>query len=73
MSDSPPPIPPMRCVCLSCKSMQVFGEDFESDPEYQAGMANFWCTETMRDRGPDGEFASMELCCNPERGCYREY
>ena len=28
----------VRCIHLCCKSMVVFGEAFESDPEFQAGM-----------------------------------
>ena len=62
-----------RCICLSCKSMQVFGENFESDPEFQAGMVEFWCTETFTNLGPDGGEISMALCSNPERSCYQEF
>ena len=61
-----------RCVHLSCKSMQVFGENFENDPEYQAGMVEFWCTETFRNVGPDGGELSVDLCSNPQRGCFQE-
>ena len=43
-----------RCIHLTCKSMQVWGEDFENDPEYQAGMVEFSCTQTFRNLGPDG-------------------
>ena len=32
-----------RCMNLCCKSMVVFGENFESDPDYQAGLTEFWC------------------------------
>jgi hypothetical protein len=53
--------------------MQVWGEDFENDPEYQAGMVEFWCNQTFRSQGPDGGDTSMPLCSNPERTCYREY
>jgi hypothetical protein len=53
--------------------MQVWGEDFENDPEYQAGMVEFWCTETFKNLGPDGGEVSYPACCNKERGCYREY
>ncbi|MFN4258416.1 MAG: hypothetical protein ACK4RK_03910 [Gemmataceae bacterium] len=64
---------PLRCLHLSCKSMVVFGEDFESDPDYQAGMTDFWCTRTQTGRGPDNDDVCMEMCSNPERGCYQEY
>jgi hypothetical protein len=62
-----------RCMHLCCKSMLVFGEDFESDPDYQAGTAEFWCTQTSKGQGPDGDDASLELCTNPDRSCFQEY
>jgi len=62
-----------RCLNLCCKSMVVFGEDFESDPDYQAGMTDFWCVRTSKCHGPDGDSISLELCSNPERGCFQEY
>jgi hypothetical protein len=58
---------------LCCKSMLVYGEAFESDPDYQSGVTEFWCNRTAKGRGPDGEDASMALCRNPERSCYQEY
>jgi hypothetical protein len=58
---------------LCCRSMVVYGEDFESDPEYQAGMTEFWCVRTSKNRGPDGGDISMDLCSNPERECHQEY
>jgi hypothetical protein len=62
-----------RCIYLTCKSMQVWGEDFENDPEYQAGMVEFSCTQTFKNHGPDGGDVNLEACCNQERTCYREY
>jgi hypothetical protein len=53
--------------------MIVFGEDFESDPDYQAGMTDFWCVHTSKGQGPDGDGVSLEMCSNPERGCFQEY
>lgn len=75
MSDeTPPPVRDApRCMYLNCKSMQVYGEDFENDPDYQCGMVDFWCTRTFQGQGPDGGDASLQLCKNPERECYREY
>lgn len=61
-----------RCMFLTCKSMLVFGEEFEQDPEYQDG-AYFWCSCTATERGPDDSLVSLELCSAPERTCYREY
>jgi hypothetical protein len=58
---------------LCCKSMLVFGEAFESDPEYQAGMVNFWCTRTSKGQGPDGESVALDACSIPERTCYRAF
>ena len=62
-----------RCICLTCKSMQVWGEDFQNDPEYQAGMVEFTCTQTMQATGPDGGFTSLEVCSNPQRSCFQDY
>jgi hypothetical protein len=53
--------------------MVVFGEAFESDPDYQAGMVDFWCVRTSKGLGPDGGGVSMALCRNPVRNCYQEY
>jgi len=74
MSDqsAPPPYRP-RCIYLTCKSMQVFGEEFESDPEFQAGMVEFTCTETFQNLGPDGGEVKFNACCDPERKCFREF
>ncbi len=72
MSEASQPYRP-RCMHLCCKSMQVFGEDFESDPEYQAGMVEFWCTKTFRNQGPDDGLVNLEMCSNLERPCFQEY
>ncbi len=62
-----------RCKNLYCKSMMVFGEDFESDPEYVEGMTEFWCLCTSKGQGPDGDSVSLPLCSDPQRGCFQEY
>ena len=62
-----------RCIYLTCKSMQVWGEDFANDPEFQAGMVEFTCTQTMRADGPDGAPASLEPCSDPQRPCFKEF
>ncbi len=62
-----------RCIYLTCKSMQVFGENFENDPDFQAGMVEFTCTATFRNLGPDGNDVSYDECRNPERECFKEY
>jgi hypothetical protein len=67
MADQP------RCINLCCKSMMVYGEDFKEDPEFQAGMASFWCTQTSKCAGPDGEYVTLDMCSNPERECYRAF
>jgi hypothetical protein len=53
--------------------MQVWGEDFENDPEFQAGMVEFTCLQTLKGLGPDGGEVGMEPCRNAERGCFKEY
>jgi hypothetical protein len=53
--------------------MIVYGEAFEKDPDYQAGTTDFWCTQTSKGQGPDGEDASLNLCSDAGRSCYQEY
>jgi hypothetical protein len=53
--------------------MLVWGENFQDDPEYQAGMVEFTCNQTMRGAGPDGDAASLDACSDPQRPCFREY
>lgn len=72
MSHEPAPYRP-RCKYLCCKSMLVYGEAFEQDPDYQAGLVDFWCNQTSRHLGPDSEDVTLELCSNPERGCFQEF
>ena len=72
MPDEPSTYRP-RCMNLRCKSMMVYGEDFEEDPEFQAGAIDFWCLETTRNLGPDGGEVSMDCCTNKERSCFREF
>ena len=71
MPDATPYRP--RCMHLCCKAMLVYGEHFESDPDYQAGMTEFWCMRTSKGQGPDSEDASMEMCRNPERSCFQAF
>lgn len=70
--NEPEPYRP-RCVYLTCKSMQVYGEDFAQDPEFQAGMVEFSCTRTFRGWGPDGAAAAFDACSNPDRACFSEF
>jgi len=58
---------------LHCKSMMVYGEDFEQDPEYQAGGVDFWCVLTSKGTGPDGSDVELSACSNPARDCYKEF
>jgi hypothetical protein len=69
----PPGPPPPRCINLMCKAMLVFGEAFEMDPDYQAGMTDFWCQCTQKPYGPDNNELSLPLCSDPKRSCYQAY
>jgi hypothetical protein len=69
MSDTPHP----RCRNLCCKAMLVYGENFANDPDYQAGVTDFWCIPTSKGLGPDGDEVALDVCSNPERTCYQEY
>jgi len=62
-----------RCKNLYCKSMVVFGEAFQDDPDFQAGLTEFWCLCTSKGLGPDGDDVSLSQCSNPVRGCFKEY
>ena len=62
-----------RCIQLRCKSMLVYGEAFEEDPEYQAGNVDFWCVLTSKNTGPDCGEVNLECCRNPERACFRAF
>ena len=73
MSDDTTPVEAARCKHLCCKSMLVYGEAFESDPDYQAGMTEFWCLRTSTGQGPDGCYVSLEDCSDPQRECFSEY
>jgi hypothetical protein len=53
--------------------MMVYGENFENDPDYQAGMVDFTCIRTSKGQGPDGDEVSLESCSNQERECFEEY
>jgi hypothetical protein len=55
------------------KAMMVHGEEFESDPDFAAGISPVWCQQTGKPLGPDYGDVSLDTCCNPERNCYREY
>ncbi len=72
MSETSSPYVP-RCKYLCCKSMVVFGEDFQSDPDFQAGFTDFWCVQTSKAQGPDDADVSWEACINPQRECFQEF
>lgn len=67
-----PAVPGMRCSLIRCKSMLVYGEDFEQDPEYQAGQVDFWCSATGQALGPDGEEVGMAACQREDRACFHK-
>ena len=73
MSDETPAADVPRCKHLCCKSMLVYGEAFESDPDYQAGMVDWTCVRTGQRLGPDNDDVDMPSCSNPERTCYRAF
>ncbi len=67
-----------RMVCANNlggigKSMMVYGEDFASDPDYQAGLTDFWCLQTSKNIGPDNDQVDLEECSQANRPCYREF
>jgi hypothetical protein len=61
-----------RCMHLCCKSMVAYGENFADDPDYQAGMVDFWCLQTSKNLGPDGSTVSLDVC-SKDRSCFQEF
>jgi hypothetical protein len=53
--------------------MMVYGEAFETDPDYVEGQTEFWCLCTSGNHGPDGRTVSLAECSNPERSCFQEF
>ena len=72
MSDELPLYRP-RCRYINCKAMLVYGEDFETDPDYISGATEFWCDCTGTGIGPDGSGVGIEECKDPERTCFQEF
>jgi hypothetical protein len=68
-----PQVPPPRCTHLQSKAMAVYGEGYESDPDYQGGVSSFWCLRTGRPLGPDDCEVGMKPCSEPGRACYQEF
>lgn len=64
---------PVRCGQLRCKSMLVYGEAFEEDPEFQAGNVDFWCTMTSKAVGPDGGPVDLADCMDTRRPCHEGF
>jgi hypothetical protein len=59
--------------------MMVYGEDFQNDPDVQAGVADFWCQRTSKGQGPDDGDVNLEVCIkpaaadSPDRSCFQEF
>jgi hypothetical protein len=68
-----PQVPPPRCIHLQSKAMAVYGEGFESDPDFQDGMTDCWCVQSGRSLGPDYGEVGLKPCSDPDRECYQEY
>ena len=68
-----PQVRPPRCVNMSGKSLMIYGEAFESDPDYQAGLSPMWCVQTGRGLGPDDGEVCLDACSDSKRECYKEY
>src|SRR5262249_9345439 len=62
-----------RCKDLCCKSMIVYGEAFEQDPDFQAGLADLWCARSSKGGGLAGDDVSLEFGTSTGRGCFKEF
>jgi hypothetical protein len=66
-----------HCDCLRSKEM-FYDNDFSDNDLYDNGIpledrnssGIFWCSQTHRSLGPDGETVGMEDC-GPHRPCFR--
>jgi hypothetical protein len=58
---------------LQSKAMAVHGEGFAGDADFEGGLADFWCVQTARGLGPDGDPVGLKACCDSDRGCHQEY
>jgi hypothetical protein len=67
------PVIAPRCMYLQCKAMVVYGESFEDDPDYQAGLTNFWCVRSAKSLGPDDDEVNLGRCTDPTRPCYQAF
>jgi hypothetical protein len=53
--------------------MAVYGEDFQNDPDYEAGLSDCSCVKTSTALGPDQGTVNLKACSDPDRDCYQEY
>lgn len=65
------PVPLTRCQHITCKGMQIYGNDYKT-PENELMRTNdFWCGRTQNVLGPDGGLVVLSKCV-AGRGCYEE-
>lgn len=65
------PMPMKRCQFITCKGMQVFGNDYRTPEDESARTNSFWCTRTHTVLGPDGGLVILSKCTDG-RSCYDE-
>ena len=63
------PMPLTRCQNLTCKGMQVFGDEYMTPVDDAHRSTDFWCVKTQNVLGPDGALVVL-TSCTPSRECY---
>jgi hypothetical protein len=62
---------PFICRHLRTKTMYVTDSYAERDISRSGSTQQFWCLQTMRSDGPDGDLALPEVCLKG-RTCFEE-
>lgn len=63
------PMPRQRCLHLTCKGMQIYGDHYLTPVNEMDRTNDFWCQQTHNVLGPDGALVMLSQC-SPSRECY---
>jgi hypothetical protein len=62
-------MPMNRCQHITCKGMEVYGNDYLTPINELDRSHDFECAKTHRVMGPDGALVILSQC-TPDRECY---
>lgn len=63
------PLPITRCMHITCKGLEVFGDDYRTPDDEVYRSSSFHCRQTQRCMGPDGGLVMLSACAEG-RKCY---